>query len=58
MQRLTTCSDDEEFAVLGGASESSANTDDLIGNVDWGAGGGSDEELERSGCAHAAPRAS
>jgi len=51
MQSLRTCSDDEDFIAVGGCSESSADTDDLIGNVDWAMNDGSDEEMERYGCA-------
>jgi hypothetical protein len=49
MQGLRTCSDDDEFAVVGGVSESSVDTDELIGNVDWAMGEGSDDEMERYG---------
>jgi hypothetical protein len=46
---LRTCSDDEDFAVMGGITESSADTDDIIGNVDWALAAGSDDEMERFG---------
>lgn len=52
MQHLRTCSDDEDFAVVGGASESSADTDELIGgHVDWTMAADSDDEMERYGWA-------
>lgn len=43
MQHLRTCSDDEDFAVVGGCSDSSADTDELLGNVDWALAQGSDD---------------
>ena len=50
MQHLRTCSDDEDFAVVGGYSESSADTDELLGNVDWSLQAGSDD-YDAPGCA-------
>ena len=50
MQHLRTCSDDDDYAVVGGYTESSADTDELIsGRVDWGLAAGSDDEMERYG---------
>jgi len=43
---LAVCSDDEEFAILGGATESEPDTDELMGDVDWtleGASGSGEE---------------
>lgn len=45
LRQFQTCSDDEDYAVLGGASASEADTDELMmGNVDWTLDAGSDDE--------------
>ena len=46
LQHLQTCSDDEEYHVFGGATESEPGTDELMGQVDWSLPCGSDDEVE------------
>ncbi|KAI8463814.1 MAG: hypothetical protein J3K34DRAFT_442602 [Monoraphidium minutum] len=59
MSHLRTCSEDEDFAVVGAYSESSVDTDELLGNVDWSLAQGSDDyDAHWPHVLHAAPEQS